>query len=71
MGAFREHDVVELLIPVGEPDGHTFPAGTRAAIVDLCPDYALVEVVLEDGTAYGPFDVSVADLRVIEHAPAR
>ncbi|HWY89636.1 MAG TPA: hypothetical protein VNY31_03105 [Solirubrobacteraceae bacterium] len=68
----REFDTVELLVPVSEPDGLTFPAGTRAAIVDLRPgaDYALVEIVRDDGMAYGPFGVALVDLRVIEHAHA-
>lgn len=66
-----EFDTVELLVPVSEPDGLTFPLGTRAVIVDLGPDYALVEIVEEDGMAYGPFGVALTDLRVVEHAHAR
>jgi hypothetical protein len=67
---FREFDSVVILVPVGERNGTTFPPGTRAAIVDLGPDYALVEVVEQDGTAHGPYDVSLTDLRLIEHARA-
>jgi hypothetical protein len=72
MVAPRELDTVELLVPVSEPDGHAFPAGSRAAIIDLPPgaDYALVEIVNEDGMTYGPFGVALVDLRVIEHARA-
>lgn len=66
----KEFDVVELLVPVGEPDGPTFPVGTRAAIVDLGPDYALVEIVEKDGMAHGPFGVALADLRLVKHAHA-
>lgn len=70
MDALKEFDVIELLVPVGETDGPRFPAGTRAAIADLGPDYALVEIVEKDGTTYGPFDVALADLRLVEHAHA-
>jgi hypothetical protein len=72
MGTPREFDTVELLVPVSEPDGLTFPAGTHAAIVDLRPgaDHALVEIVKDDGTAHGPFGVALVDLRIIEHARA-
>ncbi len=67
---FREFDSIVVLVPLGEPDGVTFPAGTRAAIVDLGPDYALVEIVEQDGTVHGPYDVSLTDLRLIEHTRA-
>ena len=67
---FREFDTVVVLVPVCERNGATFPAGTRAAIVDLGPDYALVEIVEQDGTVHGPYDVSLTDLRLIEHVRA-
>ncbi|MDQ6804182.1 MAG: hypothetical protein M3065_04290 [Actinomycetota bacterium] len=67
---FHEFDCVVVLVPLGDPDDATFPAGTRAAIVDLGPDYALVEIVEQDGTVHGPYGVGLTDLRLIEHAPA-
>jgi imidazole glycerol phosphate synthase subunit HisF len=67
---FWEFDSVPVLVPVGERNGTTFPAGTRAAIVDLGPGEALVEIVEQDGTAHGPYDLSLTDLRLIEHARA-
>lgn len=70
MLAYREFDVVELLVPVRDLDGSVFPAGTRASIADLDRDHAFVEVLSPDGTVYGPFDVALADLRLVEHARA-
>jgi hypothetical protein len=67
---FREFDSVVVLVPVRDRNGATFPAGTRAAIVDLGPDYAFVEIFEQDGTGHGPYDVSLTDLRLIEHAQA-
>jgi hypothetical protein len=36
-------------------------------IVNLESDHALVEIVEHDGATYGPFDVGLTDLHVIEH----
>lgn len=69
--SFREFDSVEVLAEFGESDERIFPAGTRAAIVDLGSDYALVEVVEQDGRAYGPYAVALSDMRLIVHAPPR
>lgn len=68
---FREHDSVELLVSLDGADGPCWPAGTRAAIVDLGSDHALVEVVEQDGRAYGPYAVALSDMRLIAHAPLR
>jgi hypothetical protein len=59
-----------VLARFGEPDGAMFPTGTCAAIVDLGADYALVEIVEQEGIVHGPYDVALTDLRLIEHARA-
>jgi hypothetical protein len=68
---FRELDSVEMLVAMDSSDGPCWPAGTRAAIVDLGSDHALVEVVEQDGRAYGPYAVALSDMRLIAHAPPR
>lgn len=67
---FRELDTVEVLVPLATPGGPRFAAGIHAAIVDLGPDDALVEIVETDGHVHGPYGVAFSDLRLISHAPA-
>lgn len=62
---------MEVLVPVGIPDGPSFPAGTNATIVDLGSDHALVEIVEEDGHVHGPYGVALSDLRLISHTRAQ
>ncbi|MHB1537119.1 MAG: hypothetical protein ACYCUM_11680 [Solirubrobacteraceae bacterium] len=68
---FRELDTVEALTSFGDRSGEEFPAHTRAVIVDLGGDYALVEVVDDDGRVHGPFDVASTDVRLVAHTERR